>query len=252
MTDRFRLDGVRALVTGASSGLGAHFARVAHGAGATVALAARRADRLDALAGDMGAGAVALPLDVTDAAAIPPAFDAAEAALGGPVDLLVNNAGIARAATLAETTPEDWDAVLGVNLRAAFLMAREAARRMAPAGGGAIVNIASIFATRVTARSTSYAASKAGLAHLTRALAIELARDGIRVNTLAPGYVETDINRDFFATEAGRALIGRIPQRRLGLPEDLTGPFLLLASRAGAHMTGATIVVDGGHSVGPL
>lgn len=248
----FRLDGTVALVTGASGGLGLHFARVLHAAGARVALTARRADRITAEAAALGAGACAIPLDVTDAAAIPAAFDAAEAALGGPVTLLVNNAGLGRTRLLRETTEADWDDTFAVNLRAAFLMCREAAGRMTGAGGGAIINVASVLAFRVTPRAAAYAASKAGIDHLTRVLAVELARDNIRVNALAPGYVETDMTRETLTGEAGRAMLKRIPQRRFGATGDLTGPLLLLASRAGAHMTGATLVVDGGHSLAGL
>ncbi len=250
--DLFRLDGTNALVTGASAGLGLHFARVLHAAGARVALTARRAGRIAAEAAALGPGACAVPLDVTDAGAIAPAFDAAEAALGGPVTLLVNNAGVGLTRRLAETSDADWDGAFAVNLRAAFLMCREAAGRMAAAGGGAIVNVASVLAIRVTPRAAAYAASKAGLDQLTRVLAVELARDNIRVNALAPGYVETDMTRETLTGEAGRRMLARIPQRRFGAPEDLTGPLLLLASRAGAHVTGATLVVDGGHSVGGL
>lgn len=247
----FRLDGTTALVTGASAGLGLHFAGVLHAAGARVALAARRTEALEAEVARLGAGAAAVTLDVTDTASIPAAFDAAEAALG-PVGLLVNNAGIAASTPALEMEAAEWERLIAVDLSAAFHVAREAARRMREAGGGVIVNIASVAAHRVAPGLAAYCAAKAGLEHLTRALAVELARHNIRVNALAPGYVETDMNRAFFASEAGRRMIARVPQRRLGRPEDLTGPLLLLASPAGAHMTGATLVVDGGHSVGAL
>lgn len=249
----FALDGHRAMVTGASGVLGAHFARVLHGAGAAVALAARRMEAIAALAAELGPRAVAVPLDVTDAAAIPAAFDAAEAALGGPCDILVNNAGIAVTKPFLQQVVEDWDGVMAVNLRGCFLVAQEAARRLAAAQRpGSIINIASVLGERVIPGVAGYTAAKAGLLHLTRQMAVELARFGIRVNAIAPGYVATDINRDFFASEPGQAMIRRIPQRRLGSPDDLTGPLLLLASAAGAHMTGATVTVDGGHSVNPL
>jgi NAD(P)-dependent dehydrogenase (short-subunit alcohol dehydrogenase family) len=225
---------------------------VLHAAGAKVALAARRVDLLEAEAAQLGAGAAAVALDVADPAAIPAAFDAAEAALG-PVSILVNNAGVASTAPSLEATRADWDRVIGIDLTAAFFVAQEAARRMRAAGnGGAIVNVASILGHRVAPGLAAYAAAKGGLEQVTRTLALELARWGIRVNALAPGYVETDINRAFFATEAGARVAGRIPQRRIGRPEDLSGPLLLLASPAGAHMTGATLVVDGGHSIGGL
>jgi NAD(P)-dependent dehydrogenase (short-subunit alcohol dehydrogenase family) len=249
----FSLAGRRALVTGASGVLGAHFSRVLHAAGASVALAARRMEATAALAAELGPGAVAVPLDVTDAASIRAAFDAAEAAFGGPCDILVNNAGIAVTKPFLQQEAEDWDRVIAVNLRGCFLVAQEAARRLVAARQpGAIVNIASVLGERVIPGVAGYTAAKAGLLQLTRQMAVELARFSIRVNALAPGYVATELNRDFFASEPGQAMIRRIPQRRLGRPEDLTGPLLLLASGAGAHMTGATVTVDGGHSVNPL
>jgi NAD(P)-dependent dehydrogenase (short-subunit alcohol dehydrogenase family) len=249
----FSLQGRRAFVTGASGVLGAHFARVLQGAGAAVALGARRMEAITALAAELGPRAVAVPLDVTDPASIAPAFDAAEAALGGPCDILVNNAGIAVTKPFLQQGIEDWDAVMSVNLRGCFLLGQEAAKRLAAAQQpGCIVNIASVLGERIIPGVAGYTAAKAGLLHLTRQMAVELARFGIRVNAIAPGYVATDINRDFFASEPGQAMIRRIPQRRLGNPDDLTGPLLLLASAAGAHMTGATVTVDGGHSVNPL
>ncbi len=246
MTALFALEGRVALVTGASGGLGAHFARVLHAAGARVALGARRVPEV------ADARMISVPLDVTDAASIAAALDAVEARFG-VCDLLVNNAGIAVTRPVLDHTDADWDAVLGVDLRGAFVMAREMAKRLVAAKRpGAIVNIASIGGSRVIGGAASYVAAKAGLLHLTRQMAVELARHRIRVNAIAPGYVETDINRDFFATEAGQAMIRRIPQRRLGTVEDLTGPLLLLASEAGAHMTGSVVTVDGGHSVNAL
>ncbi len=249
----FSLEGRRALVTGASGVLGAHFARVLHGAGAQVALAARRVEATSALAAELGARAAAVPLDVTDPATIPAAFDAAEAALGGPCDILVNNAGIAVTKPLLQQGINDWDSVMAVNLRGCFLVGQEAAKRLAAAKQpGSIINIASVLGQRTIPGVAGYTAAKAGLLHLTRQMAVELARFSIRVNAIAPGYVATDINRDYFASEPGQAMVKRIPQRRLGSPDDLTGPLLLLASAAGAHMTGATVTVDGGHSVNPL
>jgi NAD(P)-dependent dehydrogenase (short-subunit alcohol dehydrogenase family) len=249
----FSLAGRRALVTGASGVLGGHFARVLHGAGARVALAARRAEAVAALARQLGDGAFGVTLDVTDPASVPLAFDAAEAALGGPCDIIVNNAGIAVTKPFLRQAVEDWDAVMAVNLRGCFLVGQEGARRLAAAKTpGTIINIASVLGERVIPGVAGYTAAKAGLLHLTRQMAVELARHGVRVNAIAPGYVATDINRDYFASDPGQAMIKRIPQRRLGSPDDLTGPLLLLASAAGAHMTGATVTVDGGHSVNPL
>lgn len=246
MNGLFSLEGRVALVTGASGGLGGHFARVLHQAGARVALGARRAPAVS------DARLMAVALDVTEAASVAAALEAVEARFG-VCDLLVNNAGIALTRPFLDQSEADWDAVMAVDLRGAFVMAQAAARRMVAAGKpGAIVNIASIGGARVIPGVAAYTAAKAGLLHLTRQMAVELARHRIRVNAIAPGYIETDINRDFFASEAGQAMIRRIPQRRLGTVEDLTGPLLLLASEAGAHMTGSVVTVDGGHSVNAL
>lgn len=249
-----RLDGKVALVTGASGGLGRHFAGVLAAAGATVVLTARRAEKLREAVAEIGsARAHAVPMDVTDPASIAAGFDAAEAAIGRSVDVLVNNAGLAVTAPALDVTPEDWATVIDTNLTGAFHVAREAAARMkAAGGGGSIVNIASILGLRPAGAVASYAASKAGLIHLTKALALELARENVRVNALAPGYIATDINADFFATDAGQKLIKRIPQRRLGQMSDLDAPLLLLCSDAGAYMTGSVLAVDGGHLVSSL
>jgi NAD(P)-dependent dehydrogenase (short-subunit alcohol dehydrogenase family) len=252
MSDLFSLAGRVALVTGASGGLGRHFGCVLHAAGASVALAARQADAVAADAAGLGDRAMTVALDVTDARSIAAALEAVEARFG-TCDLLVNNAGIAATKPFLDHDAADWDRVMAVDLRGAFVTAQAAAQRMVAAGvPGAVVNIASILGARVIPGVASYSAAKAGLVHLTRQMAVELARHRIRVNAIAPGYVTTDINRAFFASEAGQALIRRIPQRRLGTVEDLTGPLLLLASDAGAHMTGSVVTVDGGHSVNSL
>ena len=252
---RFDLHGRTALVTGASAGFGRHFARVLAAAGATVAVAARRRDLLDALVAEIAATgncAVAVELDVTDGASITAAFDAVSAALG-PVEVVVNNAGISILKPPLELDETEWDAVVNTNLRGAWLVAQAAARALVEAGRpGRIINIASIVGLRPIGHLAPYAAAKAGLIHLTRVLAMEWARHGIQVNAIAPGYVETDLNRDFWASAAGKRLIERIPQRRLGRLEDLDGPLLLLASDAGAFMTGSVLVVDGGHTVASL
>ncbi len=252
---RLDLSGKVALVTGASSGLGRHMAGVLARAGATVVLAARRLERIEAEAERLRAAghrAVAVAMDVTDPASVEAGFGrAAEAA--GTVTVLVNNAGIAHTTRALDLDPATFHAVVATNLEGAFTVARTAARAMIDAGtGGSIVNIASILGLRVAGQVAAYAASKAALVQLTRALALEWARFAIRVNALAPGYVETELNRDFFATEAGKALIARIPQRRLGRLEDLDGPLLLLASDASAYVTGSVLVVDGGHLVSSL
>jgi NAD(P)-dependent dehydrogenase (short-subunit alcohol dehydrogenase family) len=253
MEKLFSLAGRTALVTGASGTLGGHFARVLHGAGARVALAARRTDAVARLAAELGEGAVAVALDVTDPASIDACYDAAEAAFGAPCGVIVNNAGIAVTKPVLEMTPEDFDGVLAVNLRGCFLVAQAGARRLAAAKApGSIVNIASILGGRIIAGVAGYTAAKAGLLHMTRQMAVEFARHGIRVNAIAPGYVASDINAGYFEGESGRAMLKRIPQRRIGTPEDLTGPLLLLASEAGAHMTGTTVTVDGGHSIASL
>lgn len=249
------LTGRTALVTGASGGLGRHFAGVLARAGARVALAARRADALEETRAEIeaaGGRAVTVAMDVTDPDSVRRAVAEAEAALGG-IGILINNAGVTASAPFLDMSEEEWDRVIDTNLTGCARVAREVARRMRDAGqGGAIVNIASILGVRVIGQLSSYIASKGGLVHLTRAMALELARHGIRVNALCPGYVSTDINQGFFDTEAGKALIKRIPQRRLGRPEELDGPLLLLCSDAGSYMTGSVIAVDGGHLVSSL
>ncbi|MFC5359640.1 SDR family NAD(P)-dependent oxidoreductase [Azospirillum himalayense] len=244
-----------ALVTGASAGLGRHFAGVLAAAGARVALAARRRESLDAAVAEIeaaGGQAIAVPLDVTDAASVRTGVREAAGALGG-LDILVNNAGATVAKPALDYAEEEWDRVIDTNLKGAFLTAQETARVMKEQGrGGSIVNIASILGLRVAGHVVAYTASKAGLVQMTQALALEWARYGIRVNALAPGYMETDLNRDFLATDAGQALIRRVPQRRLGRLADLDGPLLLLCSDASAYMTGAVVPVDGGHLVSTL
>lgn len=243
-----------ALVTGASSGLGAHFARLLASDGfGHLVLAARRADRLEAVAEDcrgLGANRVTvLALDVTDEASIRDGF----AAIGreGRLDLLVNNAGVAETAPALDTTLAGFDRVMDVNLRGVWACAVEAARLMKPTGGD-ILNIASILGLRVASNVAPYAISKAAVVQMTKALALEWARYGIRVNAMAPGYVETEINEEFFGTEAGAKLIARIPMRRIGQLADLDAPFRLLAHGASGYLTGAILAVDGGHSTNSL
>ncbi|SEA37357.1 MULTISPECIES: SDR family NAD(P)-dependent oxidoreductase [Acidovorax] len=252
--DRFRLDGRVVLVTGASSGLGTHFAQLLASVGARVAVAARRADKLQTVVDAIvqaGGQARALALDVTDPASVRACFDAL-ASWGAP-DVVINNAGVTVTRPLLEQTPEDFDQVLDTNLKGCWLVATEAARRMVAAGqGGSIVNVASILGERVAGGVAPYAISKAGVVQATKAMALELARHRIRVNALLPGYVVTDLNRDFLTSEAGDKLRSRIPSRRFGELGDLDGPLLLLASDAGAAMSGATVAVDGAHLVSSL
>ncbi|MBN9090529.1 MAG: glucose 1-dehydrogenase [Reyranella sp.] len=247
----FDLSGKTALVTGASSGLGAHFARCLGAAGATVVLAARRADRLQSLQADLAKGKVAarsVDLDVQSGESIAQALDAA-----GPLDIVVNNAGISIVKPALEMPEADWDAVVDTNLRGAWLVAQAAAKRWVADGRpGSIVNIGSILGLRTIGQVAPYNASKAGLIHLTKALAMEWARYRIRVNAICPGYIETEMNSAFWQTPGGQKLIERIPQRRIGKPEELDGALLLLASDAGSFMTGSVVTVDGGHTVSSL
>ena len=250
--DRFSMHGRTVLVTGASSGLGRHFALTLAAAGAKVAIAARRTDRLAALADEIrAAGGVAVPvvLDVTNPAAVTAAFDTAVAALG-PLDVVVNNAGVPSNSWFLKTTEEEWRQVMSVNLDGVFRVGQEAARRMKASGkGGSIINIASILGFAVSKTLSPYCASKAAVVSLTKAMALELARDKIRVNALAPGYFPTEMNDGHFDTPAGQKLLGNVPMGRPGHLREIEGPLLLLASDAGAFMTGSVITVDGGHLI---
>jgi NAD(P)-dependent dehydrogenase (short-subunit alcohol dehydrogenase family) len=246
------LSGSRALITGASShGLGAHFARTLAGCGAEVVVAARRLDPLEALAAEIAAGggsARALQMDVADIASIRAAFDHA-----GRIDIIVNNAGMERTAAILDFADEDFEAVHDVNLKGVWQVAVEGGRRLRNAGcGGSIVNIASITGHRGMAGAAPYNVSKAGVLHLTRQLAWGLARYGIRVNSISPGYFATDLNREFLESDQGEAMRKRIAMRRFGQFPDLDGALLLLVSSASAFMTGCDIVVDGGHVISPL
>lgn len=245
------LEGRRALVTGASSGLGLHFAQVLADAGAIVVLAARRTDKLQAEAERLrasGAKVHCVAMDVTDKQSVQDAFDDAEKLADGHIGIVINNAGISGRSFFLNVDEDEWDSVVDTNLKGAYLVAREAARRLVTAQQpGSIINIASILGLRVTGAVSPYCASKGGLIQLTKAMALELARNQIRVNAIAPGYISTDMNSDFWETEPGKKMLARIPQRRLGQPAELDGPLLLLASDAGSYMTGAVIEVDGGH-----
>lgn len=246
-----QLSGKTALVTGASSGLGAHFARTLAGAGAHVILAARRLDALsdmaDLIAQEGGSCSVA-QLDVTDRASI----TALEPQLTA-LDILVNNAGVVRDAPAIDQTEADWDCVIDTNLKGCFLMAQAAARAFrSHKRGGTIINIASILGLRQAGMVLPYAVAKAGLVQMTKLLALEWARFDIAVNAIAPGYLDTDLNSEFWGTEAGKAMLRRIPQRRLGSLADLDAPLLMLASGASKYMTGSVLTVDGGHLTSSL
>ena len=239
-------------MTGASSGLGAHFARVLADAGAAVALAARRTERLESLAQELrdnGHTVEVIALDVTQSDSVDAAFKKAADALG-PIHIVVNNAGVARPKNVLDLSEDDWDFVMDANLKGAWRVAQRAAQHMVSQQlPGSIINIASILALGVGPTHAAYATSKAGLAHLTKSMATELFKDRIRVNAVCPGYFETEMTEDFFATEAGQTYLQRTPPKRLGTLDELTGPLLLLASDASSFMTGVLLPVDGGHSI---
>jgi NAD(P)-dependent dehydrogenase (short-subunit alcohol dehydrogenase family) len=246
-SELFDLGGRVALVTGASSGLGAHFARTLAENGAKVVLVARRIGRLEELQKKIeaaGGQAISVEADVLDRAAMMRAFDAAERAFG-TVTILINNAGVTHADRIHEMSEETWRRVLGTNLDAVLYWAQEAARRMLAAKKqGAIVNIASILGFNVSKGVAAYSVAKAGVVQLTKALAIELAFKGVRVNAIAPGFVVTEINDEYLKSRPD--MTRNIPVGRFGETKDLEGALLLLCSDAGAFMAGATVVVDGG------
>src|SRR5690348_15531659 len=250
--EMFSLKGRVALVTGASSGLGVQFTKALADNGAAVALVARRLDRLGALKKEIegsGGRALAVEADVTDRAAMIRAFESAEKAFG-TVTILVNNAGIAHSGRAVEMPPEEWRKVLATNLDAVYFWAQEAARRMLAAKKqGAVVNIASVLGLAVAKGAVAYATAKAGVVQVTKALAVELAFKGVRVNAIAPGWFVTEMNDDYLNSEAGTAIKREIPMGRFGNAGDLDGALLLLASDAGSYITGATIVVHGGQVV---
>jgi NAD(P)-dependent dehydrogenase (short-subunit alcohol dehydrogenase family) len=251
LTRSLRLDGKRALVTGASSGFGAHFAQLLASAGAEVVLAARRTDKLQSLADSLraqGAKVSAVALDVSSKDSVYACFEQT-----GACDIVINNAGVTVTRALLDQTEDDWDSVIDTNLKGGWLVATEAARRLRDAGrGGSFVNIGSVLGERVAAGVAPYAISKAGVVQATKVMALELARYKIRVNALLPGYVITDLNRDFLESEPGQKLRMRVPTREFVQITDLNAPLLMLVSDAGAGMTGACIAVDRGHLVSTL
>ncbi len=247
----FDLSGKTALVTGGGTGLGRRFAQTLAKAGAAVALAGRRPEPLEQCAAAIrSAGGIAhcVPLDVSCARSVESAFQMLERI--GSVDVLVNNAGIAGEGSLLELSEDTWDSVLDINLKGAWLVARATARQMIERGvAGAIINVASVLGSIVQKGTASYPAAKAALIHLTRQMALEWAKHGIRVNALAPGYFMSELSAGYLSSDGGKAMIKRTPMRRVGDPEELAGALLLLASGASSYMTGSVITVDGGLSI---
>jgi NAD(P)-dependent dehydrogenase (short-subunit alcohol dehydrogenase family) len=252
----FSLANRTALVTGASSGLGRHFAGVLARAGATVVVAARRMDKLEEVVAEIsgqGGQALAVEMDVTDDGSVVAAFDSIREALGRPCDVVISNSGMSREGWFREQSEADWNAVIDTNLTGVWRVGKHATNAMIEAKvKGSIVNIASITAHRTQYMTTAYCVSKAGVDHLTRHMALENARYGIRVNAISPGYFRTAINDAYLDSEAGEAMRKRVAFRRFGEYRELDGALLLLSSEAGSYMTGSTLVVDGGHLLSSL
>ena len=240
-----------AIVTGASQGLGEQFAKVMAKNGAKVAIAARQRKKLEALKDELEASkseSVVIEMDVLDQESIKQGIAKVEELWGIP-DILVNNAGLAINKPFLDVLEQDYDSVLDTNLKGCFFCAQAVAKRMVENKGGSIINISSVLGSRPIGTLTTYCASKGGLNQLTATMALELARYNIRVNAIAPGYIETPMNSDFFKSPPGQALINSVPQRRLGKVQDLDGILLLLASDAASFVTGTVMTVDGGFSI---
>ena len=252
MTSEFDVSGKVAMVTGASSGFGVHFAKILAARGAKVVVAARRVDRLESLVSEINAAggeAVAVAMDVTSADSIEAAFNQGEAAFG-TITLVANNAGVAEVRSALKIDESSWDHMMDTNLKGVWLVAQQAAKRMISAGvGGAIVNTASILGLRVSFGQSSYSVSKAAVIQLTKALAVEWAGKGVRVNALCPGYFLTEMTEAAFASPESQKYLSSSPARRAGEMDEMTGPFLLLASDAGSYLHGVALPVDGGQSI---
>ncbi len=252
MTTPYILEGKTALVTGASSGLGRRSALILARAGAKVALSARRVEKLAELSDEIAAfdgRAMPIRLDVTDAASVREAVEAAETELG-PLGILINCAGISVETWITEFDEADFDSVMDTNVKGAWLVAQEVGRRMIRHGaGGKIVNIASVLAQAVLPTLSVYSMSKAAVVQMTKAMALEWARHDIQVNAIAPGYIETEINREHFESEAGQAHIAGLLRGRIGQPADLDGVLMLLVSEASGFMTGSVITLDDGQTL---
>jgi len=251
-TDIFDLSGKVALITGASSGLGRHFSKTLSEAGATVILSARRMDKLVELQKELNGKSHIFSLDVTSSESVKQLFEEIKKEFGS-ADILVNNAGVNDTRKFKDLDEQSWNYVLETNLNGAYRIAKSFTDLLLEQKKpGSVINIASILGLRVGLNLTSYATAKAGLVQLTKSMALELARSDIRVNAIAPGYILTEINDDFFKTKEGHSYIKSIPMNRLGLESELDGLLLLLASDASSFMTGSIIPVDGGHLVNPL